>query len=272
MKPSTFLSIVFYITTVWAVSMSKAIVSVNGKTIEYGEISTLEIKQLPIESTKDKIDFEIYLKDIQSQPHQMIISLGNGNGLDFSLFPKFNVAKKALKASIPASKLPLNIRNLDKIIIKLIIGDSSHENLIKNLGELVPTEDFKKLVPYKYHERIGLKPEIHHIFRTSPETINPIFPIVFIGFNAVVFLAIVATWFSIPTIFSNFKGISGGQLATNASFLSCIVGFEIVFVRYYLGQTIFTTMFHCFLLSIPSILLGSGTFRWLAGLRKIGRC
>lgn len=272
MKPSTFLLIVFYITTVLAVSISKAKVSVNDKSIEYGQISTMEIKQLPIESTKDKIDFEIYLTDIESQPHQMIISLGSGNGLDYTLFPKFNVAKKALKASITASKLPLNIRNLDKIVIKLIIGDSNHQNLVKYLGELVPSEDFQKLIPYKYHERIGLKPEIHHIFRTSPETINPIFPIVFIGFNTVVFLALVATWFSFPTIFSNFKGISGLQLATNASFLSCIFGFEVVFVRYYLGQTIFTTMFHCFVLSIPSIILGSRTFRWLAGLRKIGRC
>lgn len=261
----------FYISIVTAISLSLASVKVNDKSVHFGEISTQEIKQLPIESTKDKLDIEVYLNDVNAQPHQAIITLGNGKGLDQAFFPKFNINKKALKLSTQVSKIPVSIRNLDKIFIQLVVGDSGAQNLKVSLGELIATEELKQLVPYKKAERVGIKPEIHHIFKQEEKTVNPFWPILFIGFDIVVFLGLLGLW----TFGVGGEGLSKStppeQKINNFLFFLTLIGFEVIFIRYYLGTSIFTTLLHGFIVSIPCILLGSTCLKHLAYLRSIDR-
>lgn len=273
MKLHQFVLGLFFISTAIAISLSSAVVRVNDKTIHFGEITTQEIKQLDLQSTKDKIDIEVYLNEVTDQPHQAIISLGNGKGLEFPLFPKFSMEKKAFKASLTASKIPINIRNLENIIITLIVGKSGEDNLYMTLGELIPNEEFKGLVAYKKAPRIGYKPEIHHIFREDIKTVNPFIPIVFIGAAIILFLGLIGVWIAQLGDDMNglTKSIPTAQAFSNSVFLLCIVGYEIIFFRYYLGTSIFSTLFQCFVLSIPSIFYGASALKHFAHLRQIGK-
>lgn len=274
MKLHQFIFGLFFISTAIAISLSSAVVKVNDKSIHFGEISTQEIKQLDLQSTKDKIDIEVYLDGVTDQPHQTLIMLGNGKGLEFPLFPKFNLDKKALKVTLTANKIPVNIRNLDSILITLIVGKSGESsNLYKSLGEIVPSKEFQSLVPYKKAERIGYKPEIHHIFRDDIDTVNPFIPIVFIGVDIIVFLGLIGVWISLLGDDMNglSKSVTSAQAFSNGIFLLCIVGFEIIFFRYYLGTSIFTTLFHSFVLSIPTIFYGASALKYFANLRRIGK-
>ncbi|EGV66071.1 hypothetical protein PSN45_003104 [Yamadazyma tenuis] len=258
----------------WAISLKEATVKVNKDFFHLGEISTLELKQLSLESTKDKLEFEIHLNDVSKQPQQALITLGDGKGLDVTLFPKFIVDKKILKLSTTASKIPVSIRNLDTIFINLIVADSgSSTNLYKRLGEFVPSEPLKELVPYKQAERIGIKPEIHHIFRQDPSTVSAVIPIAFSGAAVVVLVALLGMWVSSigQDLYGLVKSTPGTQIVNNVVFLSTLLGFEVVFVRYYLGTSIFTTLFHSFVLGIPALVSGSRAFRFLGYLRKIGK-
>lgn len=264
----------FQMVATMAISLSLAQIKVNDDAIHFGEISTQEIKQLSLESTKDKLEFDITLADVTAQPHQLMITLGDGKGFDLPLFPKFNLDKKAVKLSLAASKIPVGIRNLDKILINLIVAEPGNkQNLYKPLGELIPTDDLKNLVPYKKSERIGIKPEIHHLFKEDPQTINPFFPIVFGGFDLVIFLGLMGLWtFGVgKDMFTNFLNTPITTFSHNVGFLGCLIGYEIVFFRYYLGSTIFTTLFHGAILAGPTIFLGSRSFRYLAHLRHIGK-
>lgn len=262
---------IFQLTVVLAFQVTRAKVSVNEQSIEFGEINTLEIKQLPLETTKDSIEFEIYLDEVSHQPHQGVIMLGNGKGLDFPVFPKFNLAKSAYKISLSAAKIPVNIRNLDKIIVRFIV--SEEQGLIKHLGELIPSPELKDLVKYEPSPRLGIEPEIHHIFQKDPATVNPVIPLVFIGGAIALFLGLISLWTgSIGSkLIGNLHNIQTLQLLNNVSFLMILLGYEVIFIRYYLGQSIFQTLFHSFILAGPAIYLGSRTFRFLAKLRAIGR-
>lgn len=258
----------------FAITMKLAQIKVNDDIIHYGEISTQEIKQLKLESTKDKLEFDIHLDDIASVPHQLLITLGDGKGFDLPLYPKFNLDKKALKLVLTANKIPVNIRNLDKIHINLIVAEAgNNQNLYKPLGEFIPTEELKKLVPYKKPERIGIKPEIHHIFKEDPKTVNPFFPIIFSGADLVVFLGLLGAWMTLlgKDKFGTFMNTPVTTFSCNVGFLGCLLAYEFVFFKYYLGTSIFTTLLYGFILAGPTIFLGSRSFRYLAHLRHIGK-
>lgn len=257
-------------------SISEATVKVNNEAIHFGEITTQEIKQLNLHSPKDKLDIEVQLLEEKSssQPHQVLIMLGDGKGLDMPFFPKYNVEKNAIKLVTAASKLPLSIRNLDIISISLIVAHPGNTaNLYKSLGQLVPSAEFKDLIPYKPSSRIGYKPQIFHTFKQDPSMVNAFIPVVFSGVGFMLFMGLLGAWVagSGSDLFGASKGMSTSQLLVNTAFLTCLLGFELIFIAYYFGMSIFSSLYYAAILAVPTVYFGSSTFRDLASSRKLGK-
>mmetsp|Transcript_7857 Transcript_7857/g.7790 ORF Transcript_7857/g.7790 Transcript_7857/m.7790 type:complete len:279 (-) Transcript_7857:75-911(-) len=273
-----FPSIVFFLQLIaisWAYSISKGSIRSNGESVSFGEINTQEVKQLSINSPKDRIDISLNLKDDFSKaPNQIVVTLGNNKGLDSSYVPKFDVSSKLISLSIPVKKIAERLKIEDKLFLNLIVGDSrSKANLFKSLVEILPSEDLKASSTYVEVERNGIKPEIHHQFREDPKTVNPVIPIIFIGVATTLFFGLIITWCSIigTDLFGTFNQVSGCKLVYNFGFLISLIGFEFTFIRYYLGATIFVTLFYAFVLGGPSIYFGSRVFRDLAKYHRAGR-
>lgn len=255
-------------------SVSEGTVKANGKSVTFGEMNTLEVKQLSIDSPKDRIDVNLKLKDdFSNAPHQIVITLGNNKGLDSSFVPKFQAESKSISLSIPVKSISERLKIEDKLFLNLIIGDYSNKaNLIKSLVEIIPTNDLKALSTYSRVSNVGIKPEIHHQFREDTTTVNPLIPLFFIGIATVLFLAFLAAWGTAikSDLFGTFNQVSGIKLIYNFGFLICLIGFEFTFIRYYLGSSIFVTLFHSAILGGPSIYFGSRVFRDLAKYHKAG--
>ncbi|KAK6202605.1 uncharacterized protein RJT21DRAFT_112559 [Scheffersomyces amazonensis] len=254
-------------------TISSGSVSVNQKKVEFGEFNTQEIKQLSSENLKDKIEIKLQLADkVEAVPHQLLIAISSAENYALASHYTPTYKKGEIKVTIPVAKLPEVLKIQDKLFISVIIADSSAQ-LYKNLVEFIPGGELKSANKYKEVPRIGLKPEIHHTFNSDPKTVNPIIPIGFIGVAVVLFLALVFSWvgFIGKDLYGTLKFTSAGQLFYNISFLLSLVGFELNFTKYYLGQNIFTTLFTSFLCGIASIYFGSRVLRHLAHGRHIGR-
>lgn len=251
-------------------------VSVGDDNIEIGEFNAQVIRQLPI-GPKDKIEVSLKIDELTKKPHQSLITVGTGNGLEYSVVPQVSFAANSIKASIPVTQFPPSIKAQDILFLRIILADKNNAdgNLLQSIVELIPTSDLHASIPssYKKAERIGIKPEIHHIFKSDPSTINPFIPVVFIFGVITLFLGLIIAWATSigNDLFNHFSDISGIQLIYDLSFLSCLVGYEITFVKYYLGSSIFTTMFYAAVLGGPSVYFGSRVFRDLAKFRKIGK-
>ncbi|EMG46813.1 SWP1 Dolichyl-diphosphooligosaccharide--protein glycosyltransferase subunit SWP1 [Candida maltosa Xu316] len=250
-------------------------ISLNGKSITLGEFNTQEVKQLTIESPKDVLEIKLNSKDIEEKPEQIVISLADAD--DSSIVTHYVPTVKGTKitSTIKSISLPEVLKTKDKLILSIIIADSKSENnLIRRLVEILPSPDFQATSKHQPKPRIGIQPEIHHIFREDEKTVNPIIPVIFIGIATTLFLGLLASWvgfIGVNDLFRTFKTTSPTQLFYNVSFLISIIGFELNFAKYYLGQSIFTTLFYGFILTVPSVYFGVSVLRNLAKNRALGK-
>lgn len=264
------------ISAVSAYSLSEGSVKVGASEVHLGEMNTQEIKQLAIDLPKDKIELELKLEGVADlKPHQLVVTLADRNGLDLSFVPAFVAQSLVAKLSILVSKIPAALRSQEKLYLSLIVADADEKNanLLKQLVEIIPSESLRESAAYKPAPRIGIKPEIHHIFREDAKTVNPVIPVAFIGGAVALFLLLVGSWGAYvgENLFGVAGQLRGVKAVHGAGFLGSVVGFEVTFVRYYLGSTIFTTLFHCFLLGGPSIYFGAKVLKTLSEQRKAGR-
>ncbi|ABN65723.1 predicted protein [Scheffersomyces stipitis CBS 6054] len=260
-----------------AYTISEGSIKLNDQSVFFGEFMTQEIKHLSVDSPKDKIEISLQLKEVlDKRPQQLVLVLSSveDSALAAHFVPGFTSSSE-IKFSLPASKFPEVLKIKEKLNLKLIIADpaSSGKNLVKQLVEIVPTEEFRATAKYHEKPRIGYKPEIHHIFRTEDKQINAIVPLVFIGGAVVLFLALIGSWFGFigADLYGALKYTSGGQLLFNIGFLLSLIGYEYNFVQYYLGQSIFTTLFNGALLSLPCIYAGARVLKNLSRSRHAGK-
>ncbi|KAI3403877.2 hypothetical protein KGF56_003307 [Candida oxycetoniae] len=253
-------------------------VSIDDKAIHFGEIDTQEVKVLPIESAKDSI--KIHLKDNALDktltPEQIMFTLADAEKPSTSTHFVPVVKDNSIDLVIPAATIPDILKSKNTLVLSLTIADSKKElNLVKRLLELKPSSELQSASKYtKKNLDFGLQPEIHHIFREDEKTVNPVVPIVFIAASSVIFLALIASWvgfIGVNEMFKTLKTTSSRQLLQNICFLLSLLGFEINFVQYYLGQSIFTTLLCGFILSFPCLNFGRSVSRALARNRALGK-
>lgn len=252
-------------------AISEGSIAVGEDKVSIGEINTAQLQQLALESTKDDIEIELELADFDdARPHQLVVNLGLGE-LYASYVPKIKGTTVLL--TIPGAKIPEVLKTKDYLELEVIAASYDvSRNFRRKLGvKIVPSDDFKKTSTYVNKSTIGIKPEIHHIFRSDPATVNAIVPVVFIGAALVLFFMLVVSWGTLigKDLFS--LRVSGVQLLINVTFLLSLVGLEVTFIKYYLGQSIFTTLYFSGGFGLLSVIFGSRTLKWLSKNRRLGR-
>lgn len=253
-------------------------ISINGKgeAVHFGEIETQEIKLLPLESTKDVIEIKLKDSSLQGQPEQILFTLADAKKPSVATHFVPVVKGKNINLSIPASSLPDVLKIKDTLVLSLIIADGkqSTKKVNKRLLEIKPSRELKSTSKQETVPTFGLQPEIHHIFKEDEQGVNPVVPVAFILVAVALHLALLASWvgfIGVKDLFRTLNTTSSSQLLQNISFLLSLLGFEVNFVKYYLGQSIFTTLFYGTILSIPSLYFGRSVLRALAKNRALGK-
>lgn len=251
-----------------AYSISEGSFSVNGAELfVIDDLSFDEVHRYTINSQKDVITIDLTLNgDIESRPHQLMYILTNNDGLDFPLFPTFTAATKEAKLKLAVSKIPNALKAEERLFLNLIIADDNKDeaNLYTEIVELLPSEDFKANVGYKKADRLGALPEIHHIFREDPKTVNAIIPLIFSAAAGVLLLVLLVAWASVVDG-SLFTSPQGSTFKT--AFLVTVAALEYTFAKYYLGASIFTTISYVALIAGPYLFFGSKALTELAKQR-----
>ncbi|EGW34920.1 uncharacterized protein SPAPADRAFT_58049 [Spathaspora passalidarum NRRL Y-27907] len=253
MKYSIVIAILNLLVSALALTTLKGTIKINTNLVQFDSAND-EIKQLPIESPKDSILIELKSDAFSTKPEQIVLSLADAATPSIVTHYVPTISDKSIKTTINAAKLPEVLKSKDKLILSIIVaGSQGVENTHSKLVEILPSSDFKETSSFVSTPRIGIQPEIHHQFRAEEKTVNQVFPIAFSAVAGFIFLVLLGYWtsFTGAEFARSFKRITSGQLLYNVSFLATIIGFELNFVRYYLGQSIFTTLFYGFFWLFP---------------------
>lgn len=174
------------------------------------------------------------------------------------------------RAKIPINQLSQHLLHLAVNEKQLLTGSLVVSK--ENEGFLVPLFDVKLDVnetefEYVKPKRLEAKPEIHHVFSAEPKTVPWSFAQNFSFLIVLVTFGLVVAWMSTGAI--TWDGLPRGSgTIFFLSFVGSVIGFEFIFIRYYIGDSIFDTLKYTFLLSIPSLLLGTHFLRnWGKELR-----
>lgn len=246
-------------------SVKQTTLSLNLQKLYNGLSLPAEAVPATIEDSNDVLEFSFTI-DSSQRPHELILLFSDDNGLDFAVFPRYDSAKNTISTSVAFSAIPLALRRQNKFSASLILAnkDENDVNVYSKVAEILPSEEVKDAALATKTERHGVLPEIHHIFRGEEPTINSIIPLAFSAIAGVFGLVLLVTWAS---IFGQGSIDSRGS-TFKAAFLTTLVAVEHSFLKYYLGASIFTTLFHVFILAAPSVIFGSKALRAMVQLRS----
>lgn len=251
-------------------------IKVGDETIAFGEFNAQVVTPLAI-GPRDTLEISVKIDELVTKPHQSVVTISNGKGLQYLLVPTVSPASNRVSLSIPVASLPNALKVEDHLFVKLILADAESArqdaSLFQLLAEVQPSDELKSTTPHRAAERIGIKPEIHHVFKQDPATVEPVIPILFIFGVMFLSLGLLVAWVSVigVNLLNHVSSLSAGQLACDVAFLASIVGYEATFVLYYLGSSIFTMLFYSAILSGPTIYFGSRTLRHLATNRQLDK-
>lgn len=200
--------------------------------------------------------------------HQSMVQLRSqdDHSLNFMYAPSSAKPMTGLvKVAVSHASVPVALQGLYLDMVLLVGSANDDTPLEQKLTSIFvePTNpDEAELQP-------GPKPEIHHIFRGAPRTVSKFTAMVFqsavVGITAIALL----TWVSIATPGSLGTAFASAPIA-HLAFLGSVFGLEATFVRYFVGQSIFTTLFHGAILAPICIVSGSRALREMASRRMSG--
>lgn len=248
-----------------AYSITSGLVSVNGKkAFDYDTSDT--VHRVTLDSIRDKLALSVELKGAETQPHQLNYVFSNNAGLDYAVFPKFDSKTSKVSLLLVVNKIPAALLQ-DRVFVYLVAAsDQKKGNLYTLIGELVPTESLQASVNYKAPERLGAQPEIHHIFKEDPKTVNPVVPIAFSAVAIALFIGLLGAWVSLV---GNSLFVANQAIPFKGGFLTTLALFEFTFFRYYLSATIFTTIFSVAALTAPALIFGARALKALTKQRTV---
>lgn len=165
-------------------------------------------------------------------------------------------------AKLDAALLQEASRSPEPIKATLILASSTakpKENLFREILQLNLNFDVdhsdSSLVG-----KFGIKPEIHHIFHAEPKRVAKPIAVIFVLIIFITILSLIVTWLN--SCAAAFDNIPTGVTAVYfLGFIATIVGFEIIFARYYLGTSIFETLFSSLYLGAPGLLTSTKFLR-----------
>ncbi|CAL8576766.1 hypothetical protein XPA_002631 [Xanthoria parietina] len=120
--------------------------------------------------------------------------------------------------------------------------------------------------------RYGKLPEIHHIFKSDPQSPPKIITIIFAGAVVVALPTLLIVWLSLGANINHTSKAFGSSPLSHAAFFLSILAMEGIFFMYYMSWNLFQTLPGAAVVGLISFLSGSRALREvqerrLAGLR-----
>lgn len=161
------------------------------------------------------------------------------------------------KFNIPLPRISKYLKNRDELMVTLLAANTD-STIFKSLFKL----EVENPVVYESElvSRLTAEKQIFHIFQEPAKTVathvGQAFSLVIVAIFAVLLFSWLAT------------GLVSLRLSSIYSYLfvACLVGFEYIFVQYYMGQSIFTTLFHLSWIGLPALFIGSRALRFSKAL------
>ncbi|GEQ68785.1 hypothetical protein JCM33374_g2454 [Metschnikowia sp. JCM 33374] len=236
--------------------------AVTGGTVAINKAPVAEInpnglnpETVVLNSPTDTVSFSVALENpSKTQPHQLMFILSDSNGLDHAVFAKYKSGNA--QADISVAKIPAALKKGGPIHVSVIAanGDHTEANVEFPVVQLVASDALQSLTSHAKPARLGALAEIHHSFKTDPTTVASIVPVVFSGIAVVLLVVLLGAWTS---VLKNELFASPQASTWKAALLSTLAYFEYTFFQYYLGASIFTTIFHAVLVAGPFLFFGS---------------
>lgn len=250
--------------TCHAIAIGKGLIRIDDQNFSIRETGV----PLNLTDTRLSIAFTI-LRDGDSSefvnPKQVMVSLSSPNiGSEFYLHPHL-IEGKIYESNILVSDISSFLLSAEEIKVTVITGDpdTSYNDII-SLGSIRPSAKLRQNKHVEYPDRFQAKPEIHHIFREPPKSL-PTF--VTLQFSLLLFTLLAVLFFSWRYFNAvNFENL--GKLSPfTFAFLATIALFEYYFYDYYLGASIFTTLYRVAITGIVALFFGSKALNNLYSLR-----
>jgi oligosaccharyltransferase complex subunit delta (ribophorin II) len=241
----------------WSVQNGQLNAFNSGKQISsnsFDESATLSLDaQTSLEVTFDT------LKDGKGvQAHQTVMALSDlSTGLEF-FFPATVRPNGKAKLSITPKKIPraLHGKPLDVSILVGSFGKDKSVEVHAGSKVIVPSSQ-----EHKPPVRLGPKPEIHHQFRASPRTVSAVVALVFAGAAAFTTVVLFGYWASVgANINSLSKALSDAPVG-HVGLIASLASLETVFILYYLGRSIFDTLWSFAIIAPIIVFTGSRALR-----------
>lgn len=226
------------------------------------------VKPIEIDSLSETLIFSFNVKSSEGDLDRSHLLIGFAeSGLETYLEPIVKDKKdgKVYTYKIQISKLPnallsRSINDQEPLDVTLLLAKSGEGN--KNIFKKAFQLKFSSSLDAEYEEpsRLIAKDEIYYSFRaepkTAPEFIAKFFVVIAIA--TTVLLSIV--WVSSGAL-SNAKIPNGMDSIYFFVLMVLIVGIEYVFTEYYLGVSIFETLYCSLCLGIPALIVGTKFLR-----------
>lgn len=233
------------------------------------ELPFFESESLKLNSTDETLIVSFKIQS-ETKPSQIFIKLTNENGIESSFKP---ITKKSdagdgytSKLTLPFTKFPKLFQSSEQLTVSLIVASPDNQYL-QNVAIIESTPYLTSQSTYKPTEKLQAKPEIHHIFGKPQETIDPTIAVLFSALSFLSFFGLLIAWgFNGALNFGNFKFD-----LTHLTFIGLIVAYEGVFFRYYLGDSVFTTIGRVAVLTGPAVWFGARLLNYLGELRIAGQ-
>ncbi|CDH13078.1 related to Dolichyl-diphosphooligosaccharide--protein glycosyltransferase subunit SWP1 [Zygosaccharomyces bailii ISA1307] len=148
--------------------------------------------------------------------------------------------------------------NEGKLLTGSVVLAESGDGMLSTFFDL--EFDVNETVAYTKPDRFEAEPEIYHVFKPEPQTVSWAFAQIFSFAIVVATLGLVISWMSAGAL--RFGSVPRGlNFIYFLAFIGSVMGFEFIFASYYTGTSIFDTLKHAFLLSIPALLLSTKFLR-----------
>lgn len=219
----------------------------------------------------DTVKFSFQIVNYRVVPEQISLLVGLPNrDLEIQIKPTLKVKDGSILTLFKLSlkDIPKSIlyfaQNEEKPISGTLIVASSEANkedyIFTKAFEMNLNFDTFEFNSFKEPIRYRPLPEIHHIFPSPPKTVSPFLAEIFVGIIFIAGFGLLLAWVSSGAV--KFNNIAMGlNFIYFLGFIISIIGLECIFLRYYLGTSIFDTINATSLLGIFGLLVGTKYLR-----------
>lgn len=258
-----------FTSAVCAIDVVNGVLKTHTGKLEFSA-STPAKEAVVFDSSASKVDisFDIVTETV---PDQIVIKVSNKEGLEASFNPVVKEGEDSLTAKYTLSygKLPKVFTKEPFLDVSIIAATTSDDApVFAKIASLELAESLISESKYVKPQRFEVKPEIHHIFKEKPRNVNSVIAITFASLSVVALFGLIISWIAEGAInFTNFPTTNISHWA----FILTIVGYEVVFLQYYLGSSIFATIFKVGALTPLSVWFGSKVLNYVGALRLAGK-